>query len=261
MDFSSKPEVSIIILSYNHWHYTQKLLKTLTIVTDVFFETILIDNGSCDKVQKLISEVESSVLANQINLKCIYNSENIGISSGRNQGVSLALSDYLLFLDNDVEIIDSTWLCNLIDDYKKHKNIGIMGSMLLNPNPMKTVQFVGGNVTRNGKVTYFTEPIIECKISSNIVLSQFCIGACLLTTKDIWNLIGGFNTEYDPMDYEDIDFCLMLTKKVNKKCAISMNSRIVHHGHITTGTKDFRRMRQYLVSGRIFLRRWKDILI
>ena len=249
-DTKEKPEVSIVVLSYNHWDHTSAALNSLTITEDVSFDTILIDNGSDPLTQKEITEYRNDI----INYQYVLNDTNKGISSGRNQGASLAKGKYILFLDNDVEIIDSRWLTTLLDGINRDDTIGIAGGLLLKPSGEP--QFAGGKIDSKGKVSFSEELNIDNNLINNTISTEFCIGACMLVSKAIWDKLGGFDTLFDPLDYEDIDFCLRAAE-MGKKCVIFPNVKLVHKAHVTTGSdglSNFKRLQNYLINGRRFRR-------
>jgi len=96
----------------NHINSTLRLLHSLN-VTQGDFETIIIDNGSEPDVISSLQRIESSKLGRELRLRCTFNTTNIGIASGRNQGVRQSTGNILVFLDNDTEIIHSDWLIQI----------------------------------------------------------------------------------------------------------------------------------------------------
>ena len=74
------------LLSLNHQDYPHDQ-----------FEVIVIDNGSADNTAKMLSEFPAS-----FRLKMVRIDENIGIAHGRNQGISKAAGDILIFHDSDM---------------------------------------------------------------------------------------------------------------------------------------------------------------
>ena len=242
--------ISIILLSLNGFEFTNRVFETL-VETRGAFETILVDNGSQMETVQRLHALEASPLADQLNLRCMFNDHNRGIASGRNQGASIATGDCLLFLDNDVEIVAADWLERLLEMYATSPRPGVVGGTLLNPD--RTIQFMGGTVDRRGSVCFKTEP------GEDSPFTMYCLGACFSTPRYCWEAVGGFDTTYDPMDYEDIDYCLR-AQQLGHTSMVAPESRLVHYGHVTTGTTGFNRLRCYLSSGRKFRRRWEHLL-
>lgn len=248
-----QPTVSIVILSLNNWDYTVRALDTLGCTSGIVFETILVDNGSTDEVRKMITEY------NNVNLdfKFLLNDTNIGIASGRNQGASIAKGEFILFLDNDVEIIDPDWLSVIVKCFKLDSSIGAVGVVLIKADG--EVQFAGGTIDIAGNVIFCVDSEEE-KMNSGYFSTEFCIGACMALPRGLWQRLNGFDTIYDPMDYEDIDFCLRM-RQIGKRCVVATGSKLMHNAHATTGSdgfKEFARLRNYLIKGKYFRKRWKS---
>jgi len=244
------PEVSVVILSCNHWDRTSRLLQTLTTTLGVDFETILVDNGSTRDVVAALTKWERSEDGRHLGIRCLFNNTNRGIASGRNQGASQAGSSWLLFLDNDTEVISQDWLAELLEVGRSFPMTGVVGAMLLNVDG--SIQFAGGSVNNTGRSIFWTEPREEG--------TMYALGACLLTPRSVWNQLGGFDTQFDPMDYEDIDYCLRAAE-IGRPSVIATKSRLLHHGHVTTGHQpELARMRNFIINGRRFLRRWGERL-
>ncbi len=248
------PLVSVVILSLDNWDYTVKVLDTLALTNDIVFETILVDNGSADNVREMITDYKIS----GYDFTFLLNDTNVGIASGRNQGASIARGEYILFIDNDVEIIDPNWLSVIVNCLTSDSSIGVAGSVLVKPNG--EIQFAGGSIDVDGNVVFCQNPDAE-KMHSNYFLTEFCIGACMALSKELWQHLDGFDTIFDPMDYEDVDLCLR-ARRFGKRCAVVTGSRLMHNAHTTTGSdgfNKFNRLKNYLINGRRFRKCWKGI--
>ncbi len=249
-----RPLVSVVILSLDNWDYTVRALDTLALTNGVVFETILVDNGSADSVREMITMYNSS----DFDFKFLLNDINAGIASGRNQGASIAEGEYILFLDNDVEIIYPDWLKAIVNCLESDSSIGVAGSVL--EKPCGGIQFAGGSIDVDGKVV-FCESLDPEKMNSSYFCTEFCIGACMVLSKELWHCLNGFDTIFDPMDYEDVDLCLR-ARQFGKRCAVVTESRLRHKAHTTTGSDGFEkfdRLKNYLINGRRFRKRWKSI--
>lgn len=90
--------ISIITCVYNGADFIEEYWRSILLVDDIIDEIIIIDDGSTDSTFKLLNELKSEKLI----IKSIKNS---GPSFARNLGLSLAKSEYLLFLDIDDQIV------------------------------------------------------------------------------------------------------------------------------------------------------------
>lgn len=91
-------EISIIIPVYNTENYIIKCLDSVRAQTLSDYEVILVNDGSTDNSENLITDY---ILQNNLSKFRLLNKENTGISSARNIGLSLANGKWILFLDSD----------------------------------------------------------------------------------------------------------------------------------------------------------------
>jgi len=91
-------KISFVIPAYNVENYVHKTISSLISQSNQDFEAIIIDDGSTDKTNAIISD-----LIRQYDLRNfkLIRQENKGVSAARNRGLSEATGDYILFLDGD----------------------------------------------------------------------------------------------------------------------------------------------------------------
>ena len=90
------PKVSIIVPVYNVASYIRQCIDSLVNQTYENIEIICIDDGSTDESGEILDEYAKT----DSRIKLLHTS-NSGVSSARNTGLSLASSEYLLFVDGD----------------------------------------------------------------------------------------------------------------------------------------------------------------
>ena len=125
-------KLSIIIPTWNTADITLKCVSTIfKFLPKDYFEIIIVDNGSVDdtvlKIKKFIHSLKIK------NFKLKINQSNLGFSKANNIGAKIAVGDYLLFLNSDMELIDSS-LIKMIDYLKLNPKVGLIGPQFLNPN-------------------------------------------------------------------------------------------------------------------------------
>lgn len=108
----SYPEVSIIIVVHNGIEYIKSCLNSLQKTQYRNFEVIVVDNASDQETREYLHHARN---AGQIQ-KLILNKSNKYFSGGNNIGAkhSSNTSAYLLLLNSDTIINDSTWLSRLV---------------------------------------------------------------------------------------------------------------------------------------------------
>jgi len=101
MDRLPKTIVSFIVIAYNEEYRISKTLKSiLNQVSKYDFEIIVINDGSTDETFKVANTCLKGFENNQI----VDQKKNIGRGSARHLGSSLAVGEYLAFIDSDVEL-------------------------------------------------------------------------------------------------------------------------------------------------------------
>ena len=118
---NNKPIISVVICTYNNAEslavtLNQLLNQTAQTVDD--FELLIIDNNSQDNTQQVC---EQFVSKSKIRAKYIFESKQ-GLSHARNTGVQSAVSEYLLFTDDDAEL-PKNWLHEYNDKIQTDKRV------------------------------------------------------------------------------------------------------------------------------------------
>ncbi len=93
------PLVSVILCVYNRIRLLPRALNSVINQTFKDYELIIVDDGSTDKINELIS----SSLNERLNYTYIRHDTNSGISMSRNTGVKASQGKYITFIDSDDE--------------------------------------------------------------------------------------------------------------------------------------------------------------
>ena len=101
------PKVSIIIPVYNGENAISISLDSILSQTLKDYEVIIIDDGSNDKTNDIVSSY-----TNSDNRFRYFYQENQGVSGARNNGIKKSNGDYICFLDSD-DFYDSTFICKM----------------------------------------------------------------------------------------------------------------------------------------------------
>lgn len=116
-------KISVIVVNWNGRHYLEECLRSLEDQTFKRFETILVDNGSCDGSVAFVKEVFPWVSAVSL-------SENSGFCHANNLGYAASKGEYIALLNNDTRV-DPNWLYYLTRKIEEKEAIGICTSRIL----------------------------------------------------------------------------------------------------------------------------------
>ena len=181
------------------------------------FKWYLWANDPNDEVKKIIHEniFEDDIVFTD-KIIPIYN-DNIDGSFASNNNVAAAEgnSEYILFLNDDIEPLSEIWLLQMANILNNDEKVGAVGAMLLYPN--KLIQHIGVMFDQrtNGLPfhIFYQKPVSEFALKNRYY--QAVTGACMLVRREDFEKLGGFDERYF-YGYEDIDLCLRLKKELTQ---------------------------------------------
>lgn len=213
-----QPLVSIIIPTKDKYEYIFKCLNSLLEKTTyINYEIVIIDTGSKDKrVNQLYKEIKKK---HRQTLLLQWDKE-FNFASVCNFGAKNCHGEYLLFLNNDTEVISPDWVQEMLG-FAQRPEVGAVGSLLLYPDGR--IQHLGGilgitddpagiGIAGHAHRIGFLK---DLKHFDRVAAKNysFVTGACLMIKKDKFDQIKGFSEEFK-IAFNDIDLCLRLyTKK------------------------------------------------
>lgn len=207
-DIESEKLVSIIIPTKNGYKDVQRCVSSIIEKTTYQnYEIIMADNGSTDpKMHELYAKFEQ-----QLPGRFFVESIDIpfNFSTINNRAAKKAHGEYLLFLNNDTEVITENWL-TLMVSFAQQERIGCVGAKLLYPN--NTVQHAGvilglGGVAGHGHYGYPHGDLgYFGRLAINVNYSAVT-AACLLMKKADFDAVGGFEKAFT-VAFNDVDLCL-----------------------------------------------------
>jgi GT2 family glycosyltransferase/glycosyltransferase involved in cell wall biosynthesis len=235
-------KASIIIGTRNNCGYLRRTLETLFCHTPPGFELIIVNNASEDGTDILLQSL------NYPHLKIVNNKANRSFAAFNNQGLRLATRPYVLFLNDDVELMPG-WLEPLIEMLDLHPEVGAVGSRLLYPD---------GRIQHDGKM-FLEKDLLPYHVNmggrpgedERPVEVDTLTAACLIGRRELV----GFCEDYRRGYYEDTDMCLRI-KERGYGLALHRGSVVTHHHGMSMGRNQKATERAQAKNQRIFLERW-----
>jgi O-antigen biosynthesis protein len=203
--------VSIIIPTKNLGKVLNKCLISIFAKTQYpNYEVLVIDNGS--------NEQETFEVFNQWKLKepNRFRCEELNIafnySKINNYAANLAKGEYLLFLNNDTEVITPDWIEAMVEQAQR-SSIGAVGGLLLYPD--NTIQHAGVvlvfGVAGHSHKHYSHDSHGYFKQIQTINNYSAVTAACLMCRREVFEAVGGFEEEL-AVAFNDVDLCLKIFK-------------------------------------------------
>ncbi len=251
-------DLSVVIVNWNTKEHLLGCLSSFIQRKEEYLqEVIVIDNGSQDEsvaeVKRLFPEV---VL--------IENGQNLGFAKAVNQGLRIAKGKYLLLLNPDTLIKNST-VQELITFMECHPKAGVAGSQLLNQDgskqnsianyPSLVTELFNKSLLRwlwperfPGKGREYTQPIEVDSV----------IGACMMVRREAIEQVGLLDEDYF-LFLEETDWCYRM-KKAGWKVYHVPHAE-VYHFQGKSAEKDKKRAKvEYYRSRYIFFKKHRGFL-
>jgi GT2 family glycosyltransferase len=154
-------------------------------------------------------------------------------SRANNEAAIAATGEFLLFLNNDTEIISHDWLQHLAF-YVEQEDIGAAGGLLSYGD--RTVQHAGVALGMRGTADHTMRrfPIDVDGHAGSLVCARevsAVTGACLMIRKALFAEIGGFNPHFFTA-YQDVDLCLRLRQR-GLRIIYTPQALLFHHESIS----------------------------
>lgn len=205
-----KPVVSIIIPSKDNPEIIKQCIDSICKCSSYdSYEIIVVDNGSSftnkTTIEKYLSEK---------NIKYIYDKYDFNFSHMCNIGRANANGDYLLFLNDDIEIIQHDWIERMLG-HAQQKHVGAVGAKLLYPQ---------STIIQHGGVSNIVDGPSHDFISlddsypyyfglNRVDMDRIAVtAACLMLSTEKFDLVGGFDETF-PVAYNDVSLCFLLYEK------------------------------------------------
>jgi len=196
----------------------------------------MIDNNSKDGSVEMLRQYAGD----NTNFTLILNKDNAGFSKANNQGAKIAKAKFLLFLNSDTVIIGDA-LGKLVTNFQEEGDrIKFAGAKLFNAD----------NTPQSSAGPFYTLPYMfvwqflrgdhwgATRSSPNKrKLVDWVSGACLLTTKRVFDEVGGFD-EGIFMYMEEIDL-LYRARKRGYRTIFYPDAKITHLGSASSGGKTY----------------------
>ena len=197
------------------------------------YEIVIVENGSKEPET---FEYYDQVQAAHPNVHVVRWEKPFNYSAINNFGVTQAKGEYLLFLNNDVEVITERWIEEMLG-YCQRKDVGICGARLYYPDDrlqhcgiVVGIGGIAGHICQYEKRNsggYFGRIFKTQDVSA-------VTGACLMTDRKVFTEAGGFE-ESLAVAYNDVDFCLKV-RKMNLLVVYDAWAILYHHESLSRGS-------------------------
>jgi len=247
------PLVSVIVPTKDGIEFLKPCIDGLLNKTDYpKFEVIVVNNCS----EKPETHTFLTNVSTDSRIKVLdYNQPPFNYSRINNFAVREAAGDILVFLNNDVEVINRDWLREMVS-HAIRPEIGAVGARLYYPDD--TVQHAGVFLGYKGRAGHFYRytPRYWMGHWARGVLTQnltAVTAACMVIRRAVFDAVGGFDEENFSITFNDVDLCLRIHQKGYRNLYTPF-AELYHLESKTRGLLAIRSEEDY------FVEKWKYLL-
>lgn len=203
-------KTATVVVNWNSGRWLARCLDSLESAAEI----VVVDNASEDDSIELASKSHATV-------RFILNNENRGFAAGVNQGFHATSSPYVLVLNPDVQATPGA-IQQLEGFLDSSPHAGAVGG------------YVNPNYLPRRLATPRTVILENLGIRSRSTLPQTteveqAAAAALMIRREAYSSIGGFDEQFQPAWYEDVDFCRRL-RAAGWQTHFLQDARFLHEG-------------------------------
>ena len=254
-----EPLISIVIPNKDH---VEDLRRCITSIekksTWKNYEIIVVENNSVEQsIRDYYKELESDPKVKIVTYEGEFNYSRIN-----NVGVKETKGEYLLFLNNDTEVISPDWMEQLLM-YAQRKDVGAVGAKLYYAD--NTIQHagvvIGLGAHRSAGHTHYKMPREHLGYMGRLCYAQdvtAVTGACLMVKKSIYEEVDGLDESFT-ISLNDVDLCLKIREKGYLNIFTPF-AELYHYESKTRGMEEGEKLRRYERECAHFRDKWKEQL-
>jgi GT2 family glycosyltransferase len=229
------PSVTILIPTKNQAGILRRCIESLKRTSYKHYEIVIIDNESDDtETLNYLSSLPHRVL------RIPNPTDRFNFAAINNRSVSEIRTEYVLFLNDDTEVRSSRWLSQMVG-YAGLEGVGAVGAKLTFPDGrIQNAGIIHGmyhglagpafklvSADEHGYLAYLS-------VSRNY---SAVTAACLLTPRNRFLGMGGFNEKDFAVAYNDVDYCYRLVDR-RFRCVYCSEAELIHYEGYSRGFRD-----------------------
>ena len=235
--------VSIIIPLYNGEGVIDECIRSILKSSITYdYEILIIDDKSTDSSFDIAKKYIRG------NIILLQNGKNLGFTKTIMRGVDNARGEIVVLLNMDT-VVEDGWLEGLVRPLKMQEGIGITGSKILYMNG-RDIQHAGGFVDEIALSHHIGRGEKDTGQYNDEKEVEYVCGASLACRKELFKRIGGLDSGYSPLYYEEIDVAHRF-RMAGYKIMYIPSSRLRHHERYTSRYANRIRSSYYVTRNRL----------
>ena len=258
-EIEGNPLISIVIPNKDH---IDDLKRCITSIRERStydnYEIIIVENNSeSEEIFDYYRSIECD------NIRIVRYEGRFNYSKICNLGVANAKGEYILLLNNDVQVITVNWLEEMLM-YAQRSDVGAVGAKLYYAN--KTIQHagvvIGLGAHRTAGHTHYGQSRENLGYMGRLCYAQdvsAVTGACLMVKRALYDKVGGLDESFE-VSLNDVDLCLKLRHE-GLLNVFTPFAELYHFESISRGLDDNgEKAKRYEEESARFREKWKQDL-
>ena len=212
-DLPKETWVDIIIPNGGNVALLERCLDSIASQTEYPFYTLtVIDNSHTDALDTFLRGWSQH---GRRTTSFDWRNRPFNYSVMNNAAAQASKAPLLLFLNDDTTVIEPGWLTAMVE-LAIRPEVGAVGAKLLYPD--NRIQHAGVTIGIFDLCGHTFKGVFDDErvyFDFPDVIRNVCAvtGACLMTRAEVFQDVGGFDVEYFPVAYNDVDLCLKMVDK------------------------------------------------
>jgi len=196
------PKITVFITAYNAAQYISDAINSILSQTYTDFELLIIDDGSTDETNQIISSYSDS------RIRLIKNDKNRGLVYSRNLALSEARGKYLAILDSD-DIAHENRLEIQLKEFENRPNLALLGT------PANIINSKGERTGEIIKVKHGKD-----NVSTQLFFENTFVHSSVMLQASVFRYFGGYQNHPLAEDYDLIARIALSYEVDNLKLAL-----------------------------------------
>ena len=252
------PRVDVIIPTRDGATF-EHCMRTLLDVTDYpAMRIVVVDNGSEDP--EFLKSLAIFEELSQVSV--IRDDRPFNYSALNNLAVSQSSAELICLLNDDIEIISSDWLSEMVSQIIQ-PGVGAVGAKLHYPDG--TIQHAGVVLGIGGLADHVFKNVDSTNTSYfdylNCARSISCVtAACMVVRRELWDILGGLDEEHLAVAFNDVDLCIRI-RATGWRIVWTPHAQLIHHESVSRGYDTSPENAERFQKEVLYMRKtWRNVL-
>lgn len=249
------PKVSILIPNYEHIKDLRTCLDSIfNKTTWPNYEIVIVENNSTSRE---LFDYYENIQREHANVRVVTWEGKFNYSAVNNYGAQFCTGEYLLLLNNDIEVITPDWIQEMLM-FAQRSDVGAVGAKLYYSDG--TIQHAGVCLGLGGVAGHYYHHTDRENLGymGRLIYPQnmtAVTAACILLRREVWDEVGGLDEDW-AVSYNDVDLCMRI-RKAGYLIVWTPFAELYHNESQSRGPDDTpEKQKRFEAEARRFRSRW-----